>query len=79
MSTITAAEAVKHFAKQKITVRMPKLGKGGKAMRDEATKRFVMEDQDLAAEHVIGAREDGGKVFITTADGNKYSAEKLAK
>lgn len=72
---MNAAEAVKAFAKQDITVNMPKLDKSGAPVRDKETGRFVTEDQPLAAEHVVGMREAGGEVFITTADGRKYSAK----
>lgn len=72
---MNAAEAVKLFAKQEITVSMPKLDKSGTPVRDKETGRCVTEDQPLAAGHVVGLREGEGEVSITTADGRKYSAK----
>lgn len=72
---MNAAEAVKAFAKQDITVNMPKLDKSGGPVRDKESGRIVTEDQPLAAGHVVGTRESDGEVFITVADGRKYSAK----
>lgn len=79
-----SAATVKLFADQKITVRVPKLdAKTRQPLREKVdgkeTGRFVTEDQGLAPEHIIGARDEGDQVFITVADGNKYSATKPAK
>lgn len=73
-----AADAVKLFADQKIIVRVVKKDKEGNLVRDPETKRFVIDEQDLAADHVIGLRDLGDSVSITVADGRKYQAEKSA-
>lgn len=77
MAITNAASAVKLFAEQNITVRVPKLDGEGKEQRDDSN-RIVTEDQALNAEHVIALREGDGQVFITVADGNKYSASAKA-
>lgn len=77
--SITAADAVKLFAKANITVRMPVLDKQGAAMRDPDTKRIIMVAEKLSEAHVIGVRDLGDAVSITVADGNKYQASKAAK
>lgn len=74
---IEAAEAVKHFAKAGITVRVPTLDKKGEEVRDPETKKFVTEVQKLAAEHIHSARDEGDEIAITTVDGQKYRAPKL--
>lgn len=71
---MNAADAVKLFAKQEITVNMPKLAKGA-TVRDKETGRAVTEDQPLAASHVVGLRENDGEVTITVADGRKYTSK----
>lgn len=76
ISKEAAAAAVKHFSDKSITVRVPRVDKNGAAVRDPDTQRFAMEDQELAAEHVLGVREDGNQVTITVADGKKHSATK---
>lgn len=70
-SALTAADAVKLFAKQGITVMVVKTNKDG-PVRDAATKRLVTEARPLAAEHIIGVVERDGEVGITTVDGKKY-------
>lgn len=76
---MNAAEAVKAFAKQDITVNMPKLDKSGGPVRDKETGRTITEDQPLAAKHVVGVNERDGGVSITVADGRKYFAKVEAK
>lgn len=71
---MTAADAVKLFAKQDITVTVVKRGRDGVLVRDAATKRLVTEVKPLAAAHVVGIVERDGEVGITTADGQKYVA-----
>lgn len=77
--SLAAGEAIKSFAKSDITVTVVKTGKGGAQERDPETKRFVTETKPLAASHILAASEDGETVFITTVDGQKYSAPKAAK
>lgn len=73
---LTAADAVKLFAKQEITVAVVKRDRAGDLVRDPETKRFVTEVKPLAAAHVVGISEREGEVGITTCDGQKYSAKK---
>lgn len=79
MADIDAASAVKLFKGAGIVVRVPKLDKDGEAVRDPETKRFIPDAQTLSAEHVIGIRDLGGKVSITTLDGQKYEAAKTVE
>lgn len=76
MADIDAASAVKSFKDAGIVVRVPKLGKDGEPVRDPETKRFVVDPQALAAEHIVGVRDQGAKLSITTVDGQKYEATK---
>lgn len=74
-SAPTAADAVKLFAKQGITVTVVKTDKRGAPVRDPETKRFVTEGVPLAAGHIVGIAERDGEVGITTVDGRKYAAK----
>lgn len=76
---LPAAEAVKSFAKSDITVSVVKTGKGSEPQRDPQTSRFLTEMKPLAASHILAAAEDGETVFITTIDGQKYSAPRAGK
>lgn len=76
---LPAAEAVKSFAKSDITVSVVKTGKGSEPQRDPQTNRFLTEMKPLAASRILAATEDGETVFITTIDGQKYSAAKAGK
>lgn len=71
---ISAAEAVKLFAKQDISVTLVKRDSKGVPVRDAATKRLVTEAKPLAAAHIVGIAERAGEVGITAADGQKYVA-----
>lgn len=71
--SVSAAEAVKLFSKQNITVQTAKRisvkGDDGK-VRDA----FQTKNAELRAEHVLAAKQtDDGTVTITTIDGQKYS------
>jgi len=78
-TTITAAEAVKHFSKAEIAVQVVKTdGKSGTPLRNEAG-HIVTEMKPLAAAHVIAARDLGDSVSIVTIDGRKHQAAKSDK
>ena len=79
MADIDAAAAAKLFTDAGITVRVPKLDKDGKPIRDPETKRFVLVEEELSADHIVGVRDLGSKLSITVADGQKYQAAKSAK
>lgn len=79
MAEPDAVAAAKLFTDAGITVRVPKLDKDGKPVRDPETKRFVLVDEELSADHIVGVRDLGNKLSITVADGQKYQASKSAK
>ncbi len=76
MAELDAASAVKFFKDAGIVVRVPKLDKNGEPVRDPETRRFVVDPQALVAEHIVGVRDQGTKLSITTVDGQKYEATK---
>ena len=76
---LSAADAVALFAKQEISVSVPAAEKGGKPKRDAQTNRYIVEAQPLKAQHILGLRDLGDSVAITTVDGQKYTAAKSAK
>jgi hypothetical protein len=74
-TALTAADAVKLFAKQNIAVTVVKTTKGGERVRDPETKRYVTEEVPLAAAHILGINERDGGVRVVTIDGRKYTAK----
>jgi hypothetical protein len=76
---IPAADVVKRFAKQDITVQTATPAKfkvkdaDGKDTGKERDG-FKVKDEALAAEHVLSAVKGEGKVVIVTIDGRKYEA-----
>ena len=79
MAELDAVAAAKLFKDAGITVRVPKLDKEGKPLRDPETKRFVLVEEALSADHIVGVRDLGNKLSITVADGQKYQAAKTGK
>ena len=79
MAEPDAVAAAKLFTDAGITVRVPKLDKDGKPVRDPETKRFVLVEEALSADHIVGVRDLGNKLSITVADGQKYQAAKTGK
>lgn len=75
---LSAAEAVKSFAKSDITVSVVKT-KSGEPQRNPETNHIITEMKPLAASYILAAVEDGETVSITTIDGRKYSAPKATK
>lgn len=69
---MTAAEAVKLFAKSGITVAVVKRDGKGAAVRDPVKRCIVTEAKPLAPEHIIAVRQYEGGVTIATVDGRKY-------
>ena len=76
---IPAAEAVKRFAKEDITVQTAtpcKIKVKDADGKDTGKERdgFKTKDEALAAEHILSAVKGGGKVVIVTIDGRKHEA-----
>ena len=77
---LDAAEAVKRFARQDITVQTatPVMIKVKDADGKETGKEragFKTKDEKLAADHILRAvKRDNGTVVITTIDGRRYEA-----
>lgn len=68
------AAALKLFAEQRISVRVPKTS-AGKPVREVESGRMVVEDQRLAEAHVLSlGEEEDGTVVLVTIDGHKYRA-----
>lgn len=69
--SISAADAVKAFRAQSITVQTSKpvkiTGKDGK-VRDS----LAVEMKPLAEEHVLAANDLGGRIVMVTTDGRKH-------
>lgn len=75
---IDAAEALKLFTKQTISVQTATPVK----VRGEDGKErpsFKTKDEPLAAEHVISAKDYGDRVTITTIDGRRHEATRKGK
>lgn len=72
---ISAAEAVKLFAKQNITVQTAKRVKVTDKETGKVSEPFETKQAPLAAEHVIAVKTlDNGSVRIVTIDGRRYEA-----
>ena len=75
---IEAAAAVKHFAGKGVMVQeaAPVNAKGEDG---KARAAYETEMVSLHARHVLAARDYGDRVTITTIDGQRHEAEKLAE
>jgi hypothetical protein len=75
---IAAADALKFFSRQSITVQTatPVKVKG-----EDGVERpgYKTKDEALAADHVLAARDHGEKIVIVTIDGRRYEAAKRGR
>ena len=75
---ITAADALKFFGRQNITVQVARPVKV-KGEDDKERPGFKTKDEALAEEHILAARDYGDRVTLVTIDGRRYEAAKRGK
>ena len=72
---IAAADALKFFKGQTITVQEARPAKG-KDENGKPRSGYDVKNAPLAEAHVLSAKDHGNRVTITTIDGKRYEADK---